>query len=53
VAQEKKYIRLINRLNDISFNLDTSEDIILSVNEIAFLDKLLNVVQDFINGKLE
>ncbi len=47
------YKRIISRLEKIKENLKSNADIILSVNEIAFLDKLLNVMQDFINGKLE
>ena len=48
-----KYKRLTDRLATVKTNLEVNEDIILSVNEIAFLDKLLCLIGHFINGELE
>ncbi len=49
----KKYGQLTDKLTAIKSDLESNADIILSVNEIAFLNKLLWVMRDFINGKLE
>ena len=50
---KKKYSKVIKRLNGIKIDLEENADVLLSVNEIAFLDKLLSVIEDFVNGKLE